>query len=532
MPRLVENYRLRSLVAMFAIALLSAGGAALAADLAENPNLTTEGPGLDVAMAGVGLSNLENSGTETLSIFSGGTVEKAALYWVGGGTAGQDDALLVNGSLVTAMVTDVNTDPPAFDVVGYRTDVTALVQAECVTPGLCTLDIEDADLGNNFYSNLVGAGLLVIFTNPLDPNVNRIIVIDGVDWAFSRTGVPVAGPAVFNYDAASVDRPADLMLFTADGEPTRTDRIDISDNPSIFNEIVGNQGPFYDLFERSILVPANVSQTEVAVVSPPEPPTADSLIFQTAALRLRQGGIACRFTGGGVDTDLNWDHTLEDGSMCRGVGCLPEDIDRYQMGGQGGAPTALPPQPSGEWQHHQQTGPSGRFSFHGGTSSAIDGTEIAEIRCSDPGYCRQARPAPAKQLDMDGIGTFSNVGKGSNAPAFALPNANVVPEKNKKLGPTFHWFEVNVDDLGEPGRFGAGAPDSLTCPSSGFGEKGALPLADCDCPDYYRITIYDGVDAATLAISGPNKTDVIYEVFGYIDGGNLQIHPLTGNDSN
>ena len=531
MTRLAENCRLPVFIAAFCVAIVSAGGTALAADLMENPDLTMEGPGLDITMAGAGLSDLETTLTEPLSIFIGGPVEKAALYWVGGGTAGEDDALLVNGSLVTATVTDVNTDPSNFDVVGYRADVTALVQAECVTPGLCTLDIEDGDLGNNFSSNLVGAGLLVIFTNPLDANVNRIIVLDGIDWAFSRAGVPIAGPAVFNYDPVSVDRPGDLKLFTADGEPTRTDRIDISDNLSQLNVIVGNQGPFYDLFEISILIPANVSQTLVSVVSPPEPPTADSLIFQTAALRLRRGGIACRYTGGGVDTDQNWDHTLEEGAMCRGVGCLPEDIDRYQFGGQGGAPTALPPDPAGEWQHHQQTGPSGSFSFHGGSSSAIEGTKIVDIRCSDPGYCSQARPAPAKQLDMDGIGTFSNLGKGPNAPAFMIPDANVRAEKDKKDGPTYHWFEVNVDDLGEPGRFNAGAPDSLICPSSGFGEKGAIALADCDCPDYYRITIYDGVDAATLATSGPNKTDVVYEVFGYIDGGNLQIHPLTGHDS-
>jgi hypothetical protein len=27
-----------------------------------------------------------------------------------------------------------------------------------------------------------------------------------------------------------------------------------------------------------------------------------------------------------------------------------------------------------------------------------------------------------------------------------------------------------------------------------------------------------------------DQTNVIYEAFGYIDGGNLQIHPLTGHD--
>lgn len=51
--------------------------------------------------------------------------------------------------------------------------------------------------------------------------------------------------------------------------------------------------------------------------------------------------IGCRFTGGGVDTDLNWNHELEDGEMIRnGAGNLPEGIDRYQFGGQVGARTA------------------------------------------------------------------------------------------------------------------------------------------------------------------------------------------------
>ena len=65
--------------------------------------------------------------------------------------------------------------------------------------------------------------------------------------------------------------------------------------------------------------------------------------------------IFCRFTGGGVDTDMNWNHELEDGEMVRnGSGNLPEGIDRAQFGGQAGAKTAQQPQPSGEWTHNQQ----------------------------------------------------------------------------------------------------------------------------------------------------------------------------------
>jgi hypothetical protein len=250
----------------------------------------------------------------------------------------------------------------------------------------------------------------------------------------------------------------------------------------------------------------------------------------------------CRFTGGGVDTDGNWDHSLENGEMIRnGAGSVPEGVDRAQFGGQAGANTALPPQPAGEWTHHQQRGPSGRFTFHGGTASAPAGTEIDEIRCSDPGGCKPSGnpPSPAKQLDFDGIGTFKSIGKGGNAPVFEIPaNATAEGKGNKTFDGTFHWFEVNIDDLGEPGGMNSGAPDSAECPSIGFGEKGAEELANCDCPDFYRIVIYDGVDAADVTwieegVIDPaslNTSDVIYEFYGYIDGGNLQIHHLTGYD--
>jgi hypothetical protein len=274
--------------------------------------------------------------------------------------------------------------------------------------------------------------------------------------------------------------------------------------------------------------------------------------------------LGCRFTGGGVDTDGNWDHMLESGEMIRnGTGHLPDNIDRYQFGGQAGANTGQPPQPKGEWQHHQQKGPSGAFLFHGGTASAADGTEIVEIRCSDPGFCFPARPAPAKQLDFDGIGTFSHLP--GNVKWFGLDQTgraevpfavNARKESNRNVF-TFHWFEVNIDDAGEPGRDNSGASDPDICPGRGFGEKSAgvfvpdpvtdpdatvlLPateLADCRCPDFYRITIYNGVDNdqvtylpdGSIDPASLDRTNVIYEVFGFVDGGNLQIHPPTGYD--
>ena len=259
--------------------------------------------------------------------------------------------------------------------------------------------------------------------------------------------------------------------------------------------------------------------------------------------------LACRFTGGGVDTDLNWDGTLEDGSMRRGNGAgnLPDNIDRYQMGGQAGANTGAQPQPKGEWTHHQQTGPSGSFTFHAGTASAPVGTEIDKITCTDPDHCVNARPAPAKQLDFEGVGTFKTVGRGSRAPVWGLDDQNqqvVLPfianvdvgRGNRGYNGTYHWFEVNIDDLGEP-RVQNTTPIE-NCPTLGFGVNGdpADPLnvvpADCGCPDFYRIKIYNGVYADGSGNITPNKADLIYEAYGYLDGGNLQIHPPTGFDTN
>ena len=207
---------------------------------------------------------------------------------------------------------------------------------------------------------------------------------------------------------------------------------------------------------------------------------------------------SCRVTGGGVDVNGNWNGDLENGA---------NDRDRYQFGGQAGANTALPPQPKGEWTHHQQHGPSGSFVFHAGTASAPEGTEIDWIACGDEGFCNPARHAPDKQIDFGGIGIFKNI---KDVPAIIADNVVV--------GVSLHRFEVNIDDAGEPGR--SGRMDVSGCPDQGFGARGVGPV-DCDCPDFYRITIF----------ADYTETTIIYQVYGYIRGGNLQIHPLTGYDT-
>jgi len=235
--------------------------------------------------------------------------------------------------------------------------------------------------------------------------------------------------------------------------------------------------------------------------------------------------LGCRFTGGLKDVFEN---------------------NKYSAGGQVGANTGQQPQPKGEWTHRQRRGPAGKFTFHGGTASAPQGSEIDVIRCSDPGGCKPSGdpPSPVKQLDFDGIGNFKNIGKkGRDVPGFVKDgNNNVkVAGGNRNYKGTLHWFEVNIDDLGEPGNTNPNknpGDGTAACPAIGFGEKGEKELAECSCSDFYRITIYDGVDATSVPRnedgsidkSNMNTEDVIYEVWGYIDGGNLQLHHPTGFD--
>jgi len=191
------------------------------------------------------------------------------------------------------------------------------------------------------------------------------------------------------------------------------------------------------------------------------------------------GVLECRVTGGGNDSYQG---------------------NKYTRGGQAGASDS----DHGEWTHHQKSGPDHRFVFHAGTSSAPDETEIHIVTCSDPDNCNPARPAPAKQIDFEGTGQFKNI-HGYNAPV-----------GEAVAGETFHWFEVHIEDLGEPGSNNP-EPDA-DCPDEGSQGE----LADCGCPDFYTITIYRSYDPAT---ESPNMTDVIYHVHGYMNGGNHQIHP-------
>jgi hypothetical protein len=524
-------------------------GMADATQLALNPALNFVGEGLDFDAQGIGLQ-YTRAGNITVEIC--GPVEAAFLYWAGrdmpcatngGGTClltGEDADLEFDGNPITGTVIgsefQIAFNGP-WNNIGYRADVTSIVEASGT--GAQTFFVEDVDATSNL-DRLNGATLLVVCRNEADDTVYQISVYEGLDFAYDESTpdpAKVTNPVDIAIVPVDEDRSAELLIVVGDAESSRPDRIDISDNPSITDSLNGSAGPSWDNDVNLIFVPANETTTTVEVVSPPERTNADSLLWELAAVRAPFPLLAlgCRVTGGGHDTSGNTVDGSWDGTMAKGKsrGMRGNGFNVYSFGGQAGANTGQQPQPKGEWTHHQKRGPAGSFVFHAGTASAPPGTEIDVIICSDEENCDPARTAPSKQIDFAGVGTFKNLNAGRQASA-PIASASVM------AGETFHWFEVHIEDLGEPGNEPKGVEKkNMTCAGNGsgtdaFADPPVFLPADCGCADFYRIRIFEGVipvfDQVTGEITNMNKTDIIYEVYGYIDGGNLQIHPPTGFD--
>jgi hypothetical protein len=308
----------------------------------------------------------------------------------------------------------------------------------------------------------------------------------------------------------------------------------------------GFQGPFGGAFDDTVTSPCTLSGpfslTAVAEVSlGPGSVQSFGASIKADVPPVEVG--ACRMTGGnatvspaiGMDGLETWTYDY--------TGAQEESFDTgfwITTGGQINAPSGNQP-PSGHWEHTQHGGAEGNFSFHVGTSSAPEGTQISTVECNDPGWCVQARCAPFKQLFWTGIGNFANQHFGA-----VFPGCTVV-KGNKG---TQHFVKVMIGDFGEndrptreaslvdadpdtcnwfgklkaagfpgpPGPFDAASAVFLdSAPDDPFGDKGGQV---CDkCPDYYQIEIYCTTDPGS---------DVIYRFQGFLQHGNYQLHPATG----
>jgi hypothetical protein len=475
------------------------------------------GDGVDIALTAGGAGLFSQPASFGLDVPVGDTSEilQAYFYWSGRSFASTGDpTIVINGTEYVGTVQDTYPVNSGLRYTFfYRLDALA---AGLVQPGMNSYEVGGFDLGEGGLTD--GIGLAVIHEAP-GSGYREIQILEPNEFLYyADPDFPQGEVHGFLFPPSDSAREGRLLVFIGDCKADRPDKlwyttgtgmvpVDLIDGPYPFveNEFVAANGAEFDVYELPpVSVPAGDDYFAYQLHSPPDG-NGDSFQHTFAAFCIPGDtppppGLGCRVTGGGVDEFGDWDGSYANGNH-RGQG----QIDRYTFGGQAGAPTGSQPQPWGEWTHHQQRGEHDRFVFHAGTASAPPGTEIDLIECSDPGWCVQARPAPAKQIDFEGVGTFRTIN--SNHPDLA----NVV------AGETFHWFEVHIEDLGEPGNGGHQEMPDADCPEEGS----AGGVADCECPDFYSITIYEGVPAG----GEPNRTDVIYNVYGYVRGGNLQIHP-------
>ncbi|HEX2223022.1 MAG TPA: hypothetical protein VHN15_02325 [Thermoanaerobaculia bacterium] len=266
--------------------------------------LDIQGTGLSVASGGVGLQGI-GSGTRNLSVQIGGPVQAALLYWVGrdrpcpqsGGVCVvpfqpyKDQILSFDGNIVTGTIIGTEGQPVSaggpINNIGFLADVTSIVQARGT--GLQTFTITDGDTGSNLF-HLNGAGLVVIYTNPADPNTYRLIVFDGLDFAYGADPTPgatrVTVPVTFDHGTHTAARQGNMVVFNGDAQPTRPDRIDISNNPSRVNTLDGSNGLSFDADAFTVNIPAGIGSTTLQLVSEPVNQNPDSLLWVLGLLRL------------------------------------------------------------------------------------------------------------------------------------------------------------------------------------------------------------------------------------------------------
>ncbi|HEY0510693.1 MAG TPA: hypothetical protein VGH73_02235 [Thermoanaerobaculia bacterium] len=282
---------------------LICASAAFATHLA--PFIDLQEQSLNMAHDGLGLWNW-SGGPVNLTVTTNGPVRFALLYWTGrerpctldgSGTncpftqPYKDQLMNFNGSPITGTVIGTETQPasaggPILNI-GYYADVTSTVAA--AGTGTHSFTLADGDTSSNLW-RLDGAGLIVGYKDSSDFTIYRVLIWDGLDFAYGDDPTPgenrVTTPVVFNHGTNSGDRTADLLLFAGDGDANRPDNTTISNNPTQFNVLNSVQGPEFNTLFFPIDIPANVGTTTVQMNSAPAGQNPDSLLWEVAALRV------------------------------------------------------------------------------------------------------------------------------------------------------------------------------------------------------------------------------------------------------
>lgn len=274
-----------------------------------SPFIDLQERGLTLVGDGEGLRGW-GGGPRDLSVDIQGPVRFALLYWAGRqrpceeATPGAGDCTIppgayrdqevvfdgtsLTGTLIGNEHQPVSAEGPIQNV-GYFADVTSIVSAKGT--GAQTFTFADGNLAHNLW-RLDGVALLVAYTNTSDSRWWRVLVHDGLDFAWGPDPTPgdtrVTAPVALNHGANLTARQAELWLVMGDGVPERPEHVTISNNATIFNGMDGSNGPEWDVDKLNIDIPAGVGSTTVQAFSAPNPQNPDSLLWEVAALRVQQ----------------------------------------------------------------------------------------------------------------------------------------------------------------------------------------------------------------------------------------------------
>lgn len=302
------SFRRMRMKVVLMLAMLCFAAAAGATHL--SPFIDLQEKGLSLAGDGVGLMGWGGVPRD-LTVTVGGPVRFALLYWAGrerpcvetpaagsGDCSGvaqpfKDQQVTLDGTPVTGTIIGTETQPvtgggPILNI-GYFADVTALVSAKGA--GTHSFTFGDGNAASNLW-RLDGATLLIGYTNTADTNWYRVLVGDGLDSAFGPDPTPgetrVTAAFTFNHGINLSGRQAELWLALGDGTADRPDNVTISNNATLYNGLDGSDGAQWDTDKLTIDIPAGVGTTTVQAFSEPNNQNPDSLLWEVAALRVRQ----------------------------------------------------------------------------------------------------------------------------------------------------------------------------------------------------------------------------------------------------
>lgn len=95
----------------------------------------------------------------------------------------------------------------------------------------------------------------------------------------------MTSPLTFDHGAAHASvRQGKLVVFVGNAQSLNPDRIDITNNPSVFNSLTGSSGPAWDAKSIPVNIPIGAGATTVQIFSEPVGQNPDSLLWEVAAL--------------------------------------------------------------------------------------------------------------------------------------------------------------------------------------------------------------------------------------------------------